>query len=59
MHSFIGAEDILRILIKNGADVNALSTVNASALSYAVSTGNIPNLFNYSIIFDVAVKTLK
>lgn len=44
MHSFIGFEDVSRILIENGADVNAVLINNESPLLVAAATGNIPNV---------------
>lgn len=46
MHSSIGLEDILRILIENRADVNAVLFDNSSSVYVAASAGNISNAFN-------------
>lgn len=43
MHLFIGAENILRILIEKGANVNAVSTDNTSGLLLAATAGKVLN----------------
>ena len=45
IHSFIGSEKIVRMLIDKGADVNAVDEKNNSALLYATKNGNELNKF--------------
>lgn len=47
VHSFIGFEKIVQMLIEKGADVNAVNEDNFSAIIYAANRGN-----NVQFAFD-------
>lgn len=47
VHSFIGSEKIAQMLIKNGANVNAVDAYKNSALAVAASTGQIKSNIKY------------
>lgn len=45
IHLFVGFEKIAQMLIKKGTDVNVVNTNKYSALTYAVTNGNISTEF--------------
>lgn len=49
IHSLIGFENMVRMLIDKGADVNTIDDKNNSALLYAAKNGNILIKFHQSL----------
>lgn len=50
IHSLIGSEKIVQILIESGANVNAVDEDNDSALMRAANKGNVSTVLKHLIL---------
>lgn len=55
----LGYFDTAQLIVKKGANVNAVSKENKTALIYALESGNISNLFNWRSIIQTSCKIMK